>query len=342
MAEGGITVKKTWVFAACACVSFIMFIVFMVLVICTLQMHGVVQEVCKRMDDSTDLMCRVQGLGEAMSRRVQCDQTCKHDWTSLTGGAGGAPGAFGVGAWQDEDDAGVPIPKGDSSSDWQSIVRTGTKCQLTEAQDIVWQAQVDCVCDSTKVQVMLKAKEGTASVEGCCTVVTWEGGAPYIPSSDVTLPCLYIPKTGTLRNELSIETTKTAEINRCQHADERFNSGGHYFVIYMPICILWCWCAIVSVIGYIDQKYQAFRRFRNKNSKGDKMGYEGYNPEEPSAAVMAAQQWAQDQAGPEAYDANPAYAASGQEPNMYGQQMAMPDQNWDVPPPQQDGYGNQV
>eukprot|EP00929_Paragymnodinium_shiwhaense_P008869 TRINITY_DN112841_c0_g1_i1.p1 TRINITY_DN112841_c0_g1~~TRINITY_DN112841_c0_g1_i1.p1 ORF type:complete len:335 (-),score=78.58 TRINITY_DN112841_c0_g1_i1:267-1271(-) len=296
MPTEGFTIKKSTVFCSCACVSLIMFFVFMAMVICTSQMHGAVTSICKRYDNAIDLQCKVRlSTDQAANAKASCDESCKHDWGSVIGGSGGAPGFFGAGAWtEDGDEVGIPMDDDvETQNRWMTLVRPSDSCELVPQKDNLWSNIISCGCGKTEVQILTQVVAGKEKIVPGCTVVSWEGGEAWVPAGEVSIRCMYIPAMDGLKAEVSVDMAVVEEKEKCTYGSDRFGAGGHYFVIYMPVCVLWCWCGVVSAVGFADQKYQAFAKFKGKKAGGG--GSMNTHTEEPSAAVMAAQEWAMQQ-----------------------------------------------
>eukprot|EP00929_Paragymnodinium_shiwhaense_P008267 TRINITY_DN112215_c0_g1_i1.p1 TRINITY_DN112215_c0_g1~~TRINITY_DN112215_c0_g1_i1.p1 ORF type:complete len:341 (+),score=78.02 TRINITY_DN112215_c0_g1_i1:87-1109(+) len=333
MAVEGFTVKKKHIFLSCASISTIGFVIFLIFVIATAQMHGAISGICNRMDSSMDMQCRVSPMEKSTAASVTCDASCKQDWSSALGGAGSAPGIYGVGEWSEQ---GIPKEDDDSVHKWEALVRPGTPCTLNLHSDNLWKAAVNCGCERNALRVLMQGPQGHTYEEGC-TIVTWDGGDAWLTAGEVSVPCLYIPSDSSIKPEIAVGFDKETEIQRCNFGLDRFSTGGHYFVIYMPCMILWCWCGLISCVGYGDQLYQARRRLTDKKS----LNYSGgAAQEEPSAAVMAAQEWAQTQAYGAPHD--PSWQQQGYDQQGYDQQQGGYDQSgYDQTAYDQSGYNQQ-
>eukprot|EP00929_Paragymnodinium_shiwhaense_P090151 TRINITY_DN5034_c0_g1_i1.p1 TRINITY_DN5034_c0_g1~~TRINITY_DN5034_c0_g1_i1.p1 ORF type:complete len:335 (-),score=84.42 TRINITY_DN5034_c0_g1_i1:504-1508(-) len=317
MPTEGFTIKKSHIFCGCGCLSSVGFFIFLAYVIATMQMQSAIGGVCERVAGSVDYQCKVV---QAEQRDATCDQSCKQDFSDALSGAGSAPGIFGVGEWTSESEPGIPIDDDEDSADfWQAIVRPGNNCELKFTKDNLYKAAVECGCERSPLKLMMQGQTVSMLVEGC-NIVTWEGGTPWLATSEISVPCLYLPASGSIKPELAVGASRDREVNRCQVGTDRFATGGHYFVIYMPICILWCWCALISCVGFGDQLYQARRRIKGKFAGGSSGAA---REEAPSAAVMAAQEWAQSQAygSPAAEEQHwQGYDQQGHEQQGYDQQ----------------------
>eukprot|EP00929_Paragymnodinium_shiwhaense_P011016 TRINITY_DN11622_c0_g1_i3.p1 TRINITY_DN11622_c0_g1~~TRINITY_DN11622_c0_g1_i3.p1 ORF type:complete len:247 (+),score=32.43 TRINITY_DN11622_c0_g1_i3:243-983(+) len=167
--------------------------------------------------------------------------------TPMFAGLHAAPHYFGVSEWMNSYKPGVPRSEEDTSEDWESILQPGDSCYLRPGQA---GSVLDCPCSEASIKITLDVPADTATYAEGCTVVTWpESTAVIADSADngfAKVPCLYIPAGGGLQAELAILTTKEREAERCAYGVYRFSSMGHYFLIYLPLCLVLCWCSLIS------------------------------------------------------------------------------------------------